>query len=286
MVRGIEGRPIFSDDDDRRELLRRIAWVFPECGTRCYAWALMPNHAHLVVRTGHRPLRHAMARILTGYAGYFNVRHARTGHLFQNRYKSVPVLDDAYLLVVIRYVHRNPLEAGLVPDCAALRRFPWTGHATLMGERRAAFQDVAFVLDRFGEPPARARARLRAWTEDDCESCAAWTPPRPSALRTDLAVLIDRVGATFGIAPKDLAGGLRRTAASEARAVVAHLACDGLGIPQEEVGRALGVTGSAVGRARDRGRRRVQEAPRLAALLRAESGSVPEVAIQVERPPS
>lgn len=214
------------------------------------------------------------------------MRHARAGHLFQNRYKSVPVLDDAYLLVVIRYVHRNPLEAGIVRDCAALRRFPWTGHATLMGERRAVFQDVAFVLDRFGDSPARARARLRAWTEGDWEARVAWTPARLPASRTELAVLVDRVGATFGVAPKELAGGLRRGAASDARAVVAHLACDGLGIPQEEVGRALGVTGSAVGRARGRGRRRVQEAPRLAALLRAESRSVPEVAIQMERPRS
>ena len=138
MVRGIEGRPIFSDDHDRRELLSRISRVFPECGTRCYAWALMPNHAHLVIRTGHRRLSHVMARLGTGYAGYFNERHARAGHLFQNRYKSVPVLDDAYLLVVIRYVHRNPLEAGLVRDGEALRRFPWTGHAVLMGERTAA----------------------------------------------------------------------------------------------------------------------------------------------------
>ncbi len=286
MVRGIEGRPIFCDDDDRRELLRRIARVFPECGTRCYAWALMPNHAHLVVRTGHRPLRHAMARILTGYAGYFNARYTRAGHLFQNRYKSVPVLDDAYLLVVIRYVHRNPLEAGLVPHPAALRRFPWTGHAVLMGSRGAVFEDVAFVLNRFGDSPARARARLRAWTEDDGDPRATSTPPRPPALRTDLAVLVDRVSVHFGVALQDLAGGLRRTAASDARAVVAHLACDGFGIPQEEVGRALGVTGSAVGRARLRGRRRVQAAPRLAALLRGESRTVPEVAIQMERPRS
>ena len=83
MVRGIEGRPIFSDDHDRRELLSRISRVFPECGTRCYAWALMPNHAHLVIRTGHRRLSHVMARLGAGYAGYFNERHARAGHLFQ-----------------------------------------------------------------------------------------------------------------------------------------------------------------------------------------------------------
>jgi len=286
MVRGIEGRPIFSDDDDRRELLSRIGRVFQECGTRCYAWALMPNHAHLVVRTGHRPLPHAMARILTGYAGYFNTRYVRAGHLFQNRYKSVPVLDDAYLLVVIRYVHRNPLEAGLVRDGAALRRFPWTGHAVLMGARTAVFQDVAFVLDRFGDSTARARARLRAWTEDGDRACAAWTPPRALAVRTDLAMLIDRVSLHFGVGAEDLAGGLRRRGASEARAVVAHLACDGLGISQEEVGRALGVTGSAVGQARLRGRRRVQGAPGLVALQPAGSRNVPEIAIRLERPRS
>jgi hypothetical protein len=155
-----------------------------------------------------------------------------------------------------------------------------------MGERTTVFQDVAFVLDRFGESPARARARLRAWTEDEDGPCAAWAPRRALTVRIELAVLVDRVGASFGVTPMELAGGLRRTAASDARSVVAHLACDGLGIPQEEVGRALGVTGSAVGRARGRGRRWVREAPHLAALLPAGSRSVPEVAIQVERPRS
>jgi REP element-mobilizing transposase RayT len=285
MVRGIEGRAIFSDDRDRREFLHRVSRVFLECGTSCYAWALMPNHVHFVVRTGQRRLAHVMARLLTGYAGYFNERHARAGHLFQNRYKLVPVLDDDYLLVVIRYVHRNPLEAGFVRDAEALRRYPWGGHAALVGERTAAFQDVGFVLDRFGPSRTRARERLQAWMEDAPRAprpSISWIEPRPLGVRVELLELVDRVALHFGVSRAELEGGLRRIAATDARAVIAHLACDDRGIPQAEVGCAAGVTGSAIGRARGRGATIVARDTRLAALRTG----VPPVAIQVEGPRS
>ncbi len=79
----------------------------------------MPNHVHIVTRTGSTPLARAMARIGTGHAVYFNRRHARVGHLFQNRYKAVRILDETQLRTTIRYVHRNPVEAGLVDVRAA-----------------------------------------------------------------------------------------------------------------------------------------------------------------------
>ena len=79
-----------------------------------YAWALLPNHAHLLVRTGVRPLARTMGVLLGGYAGAFNRRHRRQGHLFQNRYKSIVVEEEPYRLELTRYIHLNPLRAGLV----------------------------------------------------------------------------------------------------------------------------------------------------------------------------
>jgi len=120
MGRGIERRDIFRDDKDRRYFLSRLAVILDETQTQCYADALIPNHFHLLLRTGATPLSKVMRRLMTGYAVTFNKRHKRSGHLFQNRYKSIVCEEDAYLLELIRYIHLNPLRARLVKDLKEL----------------------------------------------------------------------------------------------------------------------------------------------------------------------
>ncbi|HEY7678158.1 MAG TPA: transposase [Candidatus Methylomirabilis sp.] len=163
MVRGLERRAIFRDARDRDNLVHRLAALAEAGAITLYAWALLPNHFHLLVRTGNRPLARAMRSLLTGYAGAFNRRHRRTGHLFQNRYKSILVEEEPYFLELVRYLHLNPLRAGVVRDLRGLERYPWTGHAALLGRRATARQDTQAVLARFARRPARARARYRAF---------------------------------------------------------------------------------------------------------------------------
>ena len=136
MARGIERRKIFFDDKDRESFLERFAGILEETQTQCYAWALIPNHVHLLLRTGPAPLSNVMRRLMTGYAVTFNKRHNRSGHLFQNRYKSVICEEDRYLLELIRYIHLNPLRAGLVKDLKELDKYPWTGHSAILGRRK------------------------------------------------------------------------------------------------------------------------------------------------------
>jgi putative transposase len=136
MARGIEGREIFKDDQDRSSFLERLAIVLEETQTQCYAWSLIPNHFHLLLRTSQTPLSKVMRRLMTGYAVTFNKRHKRSGHLFQNRYKSVVCEEDPYLLELIRYIHLNPLRAGLVNDLRELDKYPWTGHSGILGRRK------------------------------------------------------------------------------------------------------------------------------------------------------
>jgi REP element-mobilizing transposase RayT len=119
MVRGIERRRIFESDRDREDFLERLGRIVQEAQASCFAWVLIPNHAHILLRTGPTPLARMMRRLLTGYAVSFNLRHQRAGHLFQNRYKSIVVEDDPYLLELVRYLHLNPLRAGVVPDLGA-----------------------------------------------------------------------------------------------------------------------------------------------------------------------
>ena len=136
IARGIERRKIFNDDQDRENFLTRLAIILEETQTQCYAWALIPNHFHLLLRTGLTPLSKVMRRLMTGYAVTFNRRHRRAGHLFQNRYKSVICEEDPYLLELIRYLHLNPLRAKLVQDLKELDKYPWTGHSAILGHRR------------------------------------------------------------------------------------------------------------------------------------------------------
>jgi REP element-mobilizing transposase RayT len=127
MIRGIERRAIFVDDTDREDFLVRLARLALELGFLVFAWVLMPNHVHLVVRSAHAHISRLMSRLGTGYARRFNERHERVGHLFENRFRSRRVMDDADLLGLVLYVTRNPLEAGLVRDAATLEGFAWCG---------------------------------------------------------------------------------------------------------------------------------------------------------------
>jgi REP element-mobilizing transposase RayT len=166
MVRGLELRAIFRDDTDREDFVARLAAVAETGALTVYAWALLPNHAHLLVRTGTRPLPRSMRSLLTGYAGAFNRRHKRVGHLFQNRYKSIVVEEEPYLLELVRYLHLNPLRAKVLPDLRRLDRFPWTGHSALLGTVPRPWQDTDTILSQFGPTPRRARHAYHAFVAE------------------------------------------------------------------------------------------------------------------------
>lgn len=166
MGRGIERTQVFREDTDRADFVARLAALCGEGDWVVYAWALMPNHFHLLVRTGQRPLFQSMRKLLTGYVVNFNRRHRRYGHLFQNRYKSIICEDDPYLLELTRYIHLNPLRGGLVKGLADLCRFPWTGHAAIMGGVDRDWQDTATVMAYFGQKRRRAVERYEAFVRE------------------------------------------------------------------------------------------------------------------------
>lgn len=128
IVRGIERRRVFESDRDREDFLARLEKIILEGKAKCFAWALIPNHAHILLRTGSTLLSKMMRRLLTGYAVSFNLRYERAGHLFQNRYKSIVCEEDSYLLELVRYIHLNAIRGGLVAGIEKLDRYPWSGH--------------------------------------------------------------------------------------------------------------------------------------------------------------
>ena len=125
IVRGIEKKQIVDDDKDRESFTDRMGSLALETDTAIYAWALMDNHAHIFLQSGPPGLSKYMRRFLTGYAVFYNRRHGRHGHLFQNRYKSIVVEEDAYFQELVRYIHLNPLRAGVIDSIYKLERYRW-----------------------------------------------------------------------------------------------------------------------------------------------------------------
>jgi REP element-mobilizing transposase RayT len=150
MGRGIEKTVIYRTDVDRADFLNRLAELSQKEAWRVYAFALMNNHFHLLIRTVRQSLSYSMKKLLTGYVVNFNRRHKRYGHLFQNRYKSIICEDDPYLLELTRYIHLNPLRAGVVKGMGELNRYAWSGHAAIAGRVKREWQDVDTVLAYFG----------------------------------------------------------------------------------------------------------------------------------------
>jgi REP element-mobilizing transposase RayT len=152
---------VFRGQSDYEDFLRCLEAMSAWGKWTVFAWALIPNHFHLVVRTGPVPLAAIMRRLMTGYAVWYNRRHGRSGHLFQNRYKSIPCDEEDYLWERVRYVGLNPLRARLASDLDGLDRYPYGSHSALMGTVERPWQEVDEVLVRFGAKVGSARETYR-----------------------------------------------------------------------------------------------------------------------------
>ena len=162
IIRGNEQRAIFLDDHDRDCFLDRLGRLLIETGTPCFAWCLMTNHVHLLLRTGQVPVAAIMRSLLTGYAQQFNRRYGRYGHLFQNRYKSILCEEEPYLSTLVQYIHLNPIRAGLIKNVTELEAYKYTGHGCLNGNHDYKWQDKQSVLLLFA---CKNRIALRKYND-------------------------------------------------------------------------------------------------------------------------
>ncbi|MBI1864908.1 MAG: transposase [Nitrospirae bacterium] len=163
MVRGIDKSNIFNDDEDKVRFLDRLGQNVTEGKCLVYAWVLMTNHAHLLFKSGKGGISAVMRKLLTWYAQDYNRRHKRTGHLFENRYKSVLCDEDNYLLALVRYVHLNPMRAGIVKTLEELDRYSWSGHRAVIGKAKYSWMDTENVLATFGGTRRQALHAYRAF---------------------------------------------------------------------------------------------------------------------------
>lgn len=160
IARGNEQRDIFRTDSDRELYLRRLAHYRDRFRFRLYAFCLMSNHVHLALETGPVLLSRIVLALHGSYAQAFNQRHERAGHLFQGRYKAFLVQKTSYLLALVRYIHDNPVKAGLVRDP---RNYRWSSERFYRGTPAPGWLDTRGLLQLLGSDPGRAARRYRSF---------------------------------------------------------------------------------------------------------------------------
>jgi len=239
ILRGNHRQPIFFADADRLRLEALVAETIDLCGLRAHAYCWMPNHVHLAIQAADAPLGVAMQRIASRYARHVQRRVPTTGHLFERRYRAILVRDAGYLLELVRYMHLDPVRAGLVADPAA---YAWSGHRAYLGVDAPAWLTTAHVLGMLAmeplaardayqrhvlagigiEPPAALRDRRpgRPHRKLTTAKAVAAPPPRDPPLTLD--ELIVRVCQAHGLTPEALVTTGRSRAAARVRALVVH----------------------------------------------------------------
>ena len=154
IARGNQRQKVFTSDSDYRAYIERLARYRKKYDYKLHAYCLMPNHVHLLVESSEHPLAKLMQGLQQSYSQYFNLKHRKTGHVFEGRYKAILCQKDEYLLQLIRYIHLNPLRAGMV---RTPERYRYSGdHAYLQGKATETI-DPAAVLSMLGGKQAYRR---------------------------------------------------------------------------------------------------------------------------------
>jgi REP element-mobilizing transposase RayT len=169
ILRGINKQIIFEDDEDHEMFLKTLKQYKTQSQYKLLAYCLMGNHVHLLLKTEKEELGQIFRRIGASYVYWYNHKYNRTGHLFQDRYKSEVVETDAYLFAVLRYIHQNPIKAGIVNK---LEEYTWSSYAEYLRLTNDQYIDQDFVLNLFDENRTKAIDDFKVFnetkTDDEC----------------------------------------------------------------------------------------------------------------------
>lgn len=193
MFRGINGQTIFEDREDFLQLRDTLKTVKEKSRFELYAYCLMRNHFHLLIKEGHEGLGTIFRRMGSGYVNWYNWKYHRRGPLFQDRFRSEAVETNDYFLTVIRYIHRNPLRAGLVTE---IDRYPWSSYTEYI--YKPLICDTNYALGLFSRDKRKARALFAEFHMQDKDAGAAPDefPGLPASTRisdTEATAIIKRI---------------------------------------------------------------------------------------------
>jgi putative transposase len=233
VARGNHRQAIFLEDGDYRAYLVRLAHYQDRHEARVHAYCLMPNHVHVLIRTGRTPLSRLMQGLQQSYTQYFNRRHATVGHLFQGRYNAFPCADDPYLLTLVDYIHANPVRAGLVPSPEQYR---YSSHRAYARGCPTRLVDPRFVLGILSGAPASTTG---------APPPPASSPPRPASLPAPDRAVVE-LARRLRVDPGAMSAVNRTREASAARAVIAFTLVRGFGYQVRDVADAMGLNATSV----------------------------------------
>ena len=237
ILRGNGGQDIFFDDEDRYHLYLLLQHGVERYGHRIHGFCCMTNHIHLAIQVADEPLSGIMQNLSFRYTRWINKKQARTGHLFQGRYKSILVDADSYVLELVRYLHLNPVRAGMVENP---RDYAWSGHRAYLGLENLPWLETEWVLRQFAKRLKTCRERYESFVlagieeghrtefHDGGEDGRVLADDRflervvgqrvePSP-EVSLDEIVATVSAEYGISEAELRGSSRNRLVSEARA--------------------------------------------------------------------
>ena len=181
MLRGINGQPIFLDDEDNDKFLQTLKECKAVSEFELYGYCLMGNHVHLLLREGKEDLALVFRRIGARYVFWYNWKYRRSGHLFQDRYKSEPVESDPYFTEVLRHIHQNPIKAGL---CGSIGEYKWSSYKGYI--HKNGIVDHEYALGITGNDSFE-----KSMSETIDGHCLELTDPRKRMTDEELAAVIE-----------------------------------------------------------------------------------------------
>ena len=162
VLRGINRQVIFSNDEDRKRFIFTIKRYKSICEYNIFAYCIMDNHIHLLLKVGKEPLEQIIRRLAGSFVHWYNDKYERIGNLFQDRFKSEPVEDDNYMLTVVRYIHQNPLKAGMVEN---IEDYYWSSYNDYLNGN--GISDTEFILNIFSRNKKSAIAQFINFNQTD-----------------------------------------------------------------------------------------------------------------------
>ena len=161
IIRGVNKQDIFLDECDKLKFLKELKLTKDKFNFEVYLYVLMDNHVHLTICDKNDEISKIMHRLCTSYAMYFNKKYDRVGHLFQNRFKSICVDTESYLLSLIRYIHGNPQKAGI----CSTTDYRWSSYQDYIGKTYSGITDVDFILELFDMDRKKAIEKFKIFSQ-------------------------------------------------------------------------------------------------------------------------
>lgn len=231
LSRGNRKKNIFLEESDKGTFCKYLKLGLERYDHQVLAFCLMDNHFHLAIKVHNTPLESVIHQLLSRYAKYFNAKYNLVGHCFQGRYVSKCVFDDSYLFDLCKYIHLNPVRAGLVK---AVDDFYWCSHCCYLNSTRFTWVNTSILLERIDSKKNLAIKKYIRFIHDRTEypkeilfelnTAIKDTPKLFLHKKTNANKLIKLVAEAYNETPLKLASDSRSTKNTEIRAVIAHLA--------------------------------------------------------------